>query len=78
MSLLNFFRTEPQTLADRAAQGPQLLSGQWSLCAHKKGYWYESESKVSDATGTYLQIKGGCKSCSRQVVGVHELTKELV
>lgn len=62
----------PETYADKAEQGTKLLSGKWSLCAHK-GFWYGATATVSDNTGVYLRQVGDCKSCKKQVERISSL-----
>lgn len=67
VALTGLFRTEPKNLADQVGRGPKLLSGEFTLCSHKKGFWFGSEEKVSDESGTYVRLQGQCKKCDEPV-----------
>lgn len=67
VAFAGFFKAEPKTLAEQVNRAPKLLSGEFTLCTHKKGFWYGSEEKVSDESGSYLRLQGNCKKCDEMV-----------
>ncbi len=71
MGLLRYILGNKPSYADLAKKNPKLLSGEWSLCAHDKGFWggdRNSPEKVSDKTGEYIRLTGDCKTCLKKVV----------
>ncbi len=62
-----------ETYADLAGKGTMLLSDHWSICAHRKGFWFGAASRVSDESGKYLKLTGDCKTCKKAVVAYQRL-----
>ncbi len=65
----------PKTYADMEKGGTRLLSGEWSLCAHRR-FSYTSSTNVEDETGKYVLIRGDCRDCNERVVSIRSLTNE--
>lgn len=75
MWLFNQAAKKPETYADMEKSGTRLLSGEWSLCAHKS-FWYTDSKPVEDDTGRYVRIVGDCKKCNGRVVSIQALANE--
>lgn len=76
MNFLSYIFGGQPTYADLAKMNPKLLSGEWSFCAHKKGFWGEdinAPETVTDETGRYTKLTGECKSCQKKVVAYRAL-----